>query len=107
MVSTAVFRCEGDTVVYRRSANDIQFEEVFCRNCHTRLFNRNDMLPDMIFLRSGTLATSQDLDPIAHIWVKRKQSWIALGDDVPVFEESPTPEEFGAVIQAAEQRHRL
>lgn len=106
MVSVSGFTCEGATTAYKRSANGIEFEEVFCAVCHTRIFNRNSMLPDMVFLRAGTLAGSQNLDPIAHIWISRKQAWIALPEGIPVFAESPTPEEFGAAIQAAAQREQ-
>lgn len=104
MVSDSSFTFEGGTTGYKRSENGIEFEEVFCAICHTRIFNRNSLLPDMIFLRAGTLAGSQTLDPIAHIWISRKQAWIALPKGIPVFAESPTPEEFGAAIHAAEQR---
>ena len=104
MVSDSSFTFEGGTTGYKRSENGIEFEEVFCAICHTRIFNRNSLLPDMIFLRAGTLAGSQTLDPIAHIWISRKQAWIALPKGIPVFAVSPTAEEFGAAIHAAEQR---
>lgn len=104
MVPAAAFTCEGDTVQYQRTTDGLLFEEVFCRTCYTRLFNRNSMMPDLIFIRPGTLTSSQSLNPMAHIWVSRKQSWISLPQNVPSFEESPTPEEFGAAIQATERR---
>ncbi|WP_048644759.1 GFA family protein [Nitratireductor soli] len=105
MVPASAFACEGTTTTYSRTANDIRFEEVFCDVCHTRLFNRNSALPDMIFLRAGTLAGSQKLEPIVHMWTRRKQHWISLPDGVPSFEESPTPEQFGAAVQQAQQRN--
>jgi len=104
MVPIAAFTCEGETVEYQRTADGIVFEEVFCRDCYTRLFNRNSMMPDLVFIRPGTLASSQILKPMAHIWTKRKQPWISIPQYVPAFEQSPTPEEFGAAIQAADQR---
>ena len=61
MVSDSSFTFEGGTTGYKRSENGIEFEEVFCAICHTRIFNRNSLLPDMIFLRAGTLAGSQTL----------------------------------------------
>jgi hypothetical protein len=45
MVPNATFHCRGDTVGYSRQANGIEFEEVFCSACHTRIFNRNSMPP--------------------------------------------------------------
>ena len=104
MLQAADFASEGASVSRSRTSEGIQFEEVFCESCLSRVFNRNNSLPDMIFLRAGTLAGSQDLEPIAHIWTKRKQRWVSLPQNVPSFEESPTPEQFGAAILEAEER---
>lgn len=75
---------------------------MFCAACLTRVYNRNSLLPEAIFLRAGTLTESETLSPIAHIWTKRKQAWVLLPDGVPQFDESPTPEQFGDAIRAAE-----
>lgn len=104
MLQASSFLCEGAVVSHHRTANGMQFEEIFCGTCHTRLFNRNSAMPDVIFLRAGTLSDSQTLAPIAHIWTKRKQRWITLAPDIPCFEESPTPEQFGAAVLAAQRR---
>jgi hypothetical protein len=92
MIDGSAFSIEGDLATYRREVPNMQFDEVVCKHCYTRLFNRINALPSMIFLRAGTLADSQRLEPMAHIWVKRKQSWILLADDIPVFQESPHAE---------------
>ena len=99
MISASAFACKGATVSYSRKANGTDVEEVFCSSCRTRIYNRNSLLPDMIFLRAGTLSTSQLLTPIAHLWIKRMQPWIAIPEGVPSFEESPTPEEFAAAVR--------
>ena len=103
MLPASAFVCQGATVSYGRKTNDIEFEEVFCSRCRTRIYNRNSLLPDMIFLRAGTLSNSQWLTPIAHLWVKRMQRWIELPQEVPSFEESPTPEEFAAAVERSLQ----
>lgn len=104
MVQTASFDCEGNTEEFVRSSQGIQFTELFCSVCHTRIFNKNSMLPDMVFLRAGTLDSSQRLEPMAHIWTSRKQSWVKLPENVPSFQESPSPDEFGAAIEVANGR---
>ncbi|MDO5620189.1 MAG: GFA family protein [Paracoccus sp. (in: a-proteobacteria)] len=104
MVAAAVLDCQGATVSRTRAAHGISFEEVFCATCFTRLFNCNSALPDMIFLRAGTLADSAGLQPMAHIWLRRKQPWVVLPEGVPGFDESPAPEQFYAAVQAAEAR---
>lgn len=104
MLSASRFELRGSTISNSYSTNAIDFQEVFCGSCHTRIYNRNSALPDMIFLRAGTLLNSHELEPIAHIWTRRKQPWLSIPDGVPCFEESPTPEQFGLVIRAAEHR---
>jgi hypothetical protein len=104
MLPASRFLCTGPTVTHSRTTNGVGFEEVFCETCHTRIYNRNTALPDMIFLRAGTLSNSHRLDPIAHIWTKRRQPWISIPEGTPAFEESPTPEQFGAVIRDAQRR---
>jgi hypothetical protein len=104
MIQAANFTYEGATVSHHRTARGMEFAEVFCAACHTRLFNHNSAMPGIIFLRAGTLSDSQALAPIAHIWTKRKQPWLALPADIPSFAESPTPEEFGAALQQAHSR---
>lgn len=68
-----------------------------CAECHTRIYNTNEVAPGFAILRAGTLTSSHLLEPIAHIWTKRMQPWIRLGKNVAVFEGSPTPEEFAKV----------
>lgn len=58
------------------------------------------------FPAAGTLEDSQRLEPMAHIWVKRKQPWVLLGNDIPAFDESPTQEQFEAAIALADARGR-
>ena len=70
-----------------------------CGVCHTRLFNRNSAVPGLIVLRAGTLGSSNQINPVAHIWVRRKQPWLTLPTGVPSWPESPTPEEFRSALQ--------
>lgn len=102
IIAAAQFDAPAESVAYRRQVDGIDFEEVFCARCFTRLYNHNSALPDMIFLRAGTLADSGGLQPIAHIWTDRAQDWIAIPADSARFPKSPTPEEFAEVIRRAE-----
>ncbi|MBS0478939.1 MAG: GFA family protein [Proteobacteria bacterium] len=69
-----------------------------CGVCHTRLWNANSSRPGTITVRAGTLDHNRALAPRAHIWVKSKQPWVVLPDDVPSFEETPAMAEFAAVL---------
>jgi hypothetical protein len=107
MTSEASLHCTGPTGAYSHTTGGVVFDDVACEVCHTRIYNRNSATPGVVFLRAGTLSDSHRLEPIAHIWTKRKQPWIAIPDDIPTFEESPTPEAFEQAVQQAQaRRHR-
>lgn len=101
MIGASALSIEGETVSRSRASNGGTVDEIHCATCFTGIYNRNSMLPDTLFLRAGTLFRSQGLVPLAHVWTKRKQPWINIPDDVPSFPESPTPEQFFAIISKA------
>lgn len=70
-----------------------------CSVCHTRVGNDSVLMPGMFVLRAGTLDDSHLLEPVAHIWTRRKQPWIQLAEGVPSWPESPTPEEYAAAMR--------
>lgn len=70
-----------------------------CGICHTRIYNTTTAAPGMVVLRAGTLVDSQRLVPFAHIWTKRKQSWVFIPDNVPSWTESPSLEEFTSALR--------
>ncbi len=59
-----------------------------CGVCHTRIYNTNSARPGIVVVRAGTLDRSDELEVAAHIWVKRKQPWLALPADVPAWSEA-------------------
>jgi hypothetical protein len=65
-----------------------QSRQRMCPVCHTRIFNTNSARPGVVVVRAGTLDRSDELDVVAHIWVKRKQPWLTLPPDVPAWNES-------------------
>jgi Uncharacterized conserved protein len=69
-----------------------------CAVCLTRLFNETTAAPGVRVVRAGVLEGASQWTPRAHIWAKRKQSWIVLPADAPQWPESPTPEEFAAAL---------
>jgi hypothetical protein len=89
----------GPIVDYRfTSPSGSQSFQRLCGTCHTRLWNTNSARPGIAVVRAGTLDASDHIVPRAHIWVKRKQPWVVLGDVVPTFEESAPPAEFAAIL---------
>jgi hypothetical protein len=59
-----------------------------CAICHARVYNSNSSRPGILVVRAGTLDRSDELDVVAHIWVKRKQPWLELPTNVPAWSES-------------------
>ena len=74
-------------------------EQVVCAVCHARICNASTAVPGLVVLRAGTLDASDRLEPVAHIWVRRKQPWLILPDGVPAWDETPPPEAFRAVLR--------
>lgn len=70
----------------------------FCGVCRSRLWNTNTRLPGYVVMRAGTLDASDTLEPRLHIWVRRKQPWITIPNDIASFEENAPPEEFLAIL---------
>ena len=64
-----------------------------CGVCHTRIYNANSARPGFVIVRAGTLDRSDELDVVAHIWVKRKQPWLTLPAGVPAWPEGAPPAE--------------
>ncbi|MDQ2877903.1 MAG: GFA family protein [Pseudomonadota bacterium] len=69
-----------------------------CGKCHSRVFNANARLPGWLLVRAGTFDTSDAIEPVAHIWISRKQPWIGIPAGIPIFEENASPEDFRAIL---------
>jgi hypothetical protein len=83
-------------VTSRQGRESVQY---VCGICHSRIYSTNPSRPGAALVRAGTLDETTALRPRAHIWVRRKQPWLTLPNDVQVFEENPSPEQFKAVIK--------
>ena len=102
MIPASDLEHEGRLVSHTHTSYGVEFEEFFCRNCFTRIFNTNSAMLGTIFLRAGTLDASDSLTPHVHIWTKRKQSWVILPPTVYSFRESPTPDQFHDAFAASD-----
>lgn len=63
-----------------------------CGECPTQLWGEPERLPQVLILRPGTLDDRSWLEPVAHIWVSRAQSWFRIPEGVLVFPEQPADE---------------
>lgn len=69
-----------------------------CAVCHTRLWTTNSARPTIVIIRGGTLDDTSTLAPRAHLWVSRKQPWVVLADDVPMYPANAPEAEFAALL---------
>ena len=70
----------------------------FCVHCHARIFNTNSARPGIAVVRAGTLARSDLVNVIGHIWTSRKQPWITIPEGVPSWPESAPMADFIALV---------
>lgn len=61
----------------------------FCSVCGTRLYHQSARSPEVITLKAGSLDHIGDLRPVAHIWTKRKQAWLALPPNAVTYDTQP------------------
>jgi len=98
-VRGAEIAVEGPVVEYAfTNPSGSTSHQFVCGTCHTRIYNTNTARPGLTIVRAGTLDESDRIVPRLHIWVKRKQSWIAIPDDVPQFVQSLSADEFMRIM---------
>lgn len=61
----------------------------FCKKCGNRMYHFNPGEPDKIKLKPANLATTDFINPTAHVWVSEKQDWYQIPEGVKVFDKQP------------------
>lgn len=103
VVPEAAISVIGPVIDYTfQSPGGSQSHQRLCGICHARIYNTNSARPGIAVVRAGTLDASDALVPRAHIWVKRKQPWVVIADDVPAFAEKAPAGAFIAILSRAE-----
>lgn len=69
-----------------------------CRACFTRIYNTNSARPGIVVVRAGSLDRSDELDLVAHIWVKRKLAGVLIPPGVPTWPESAPISDLAAAL---------
>ncbi|MGJ8536377.1 MAG: GFA family protein [Parasphingopyxis sp.] len=72
-----------------------------CANCLVRVYAAVSNRPGLITVRAGTLDDSRHLSPVAHIWIRSKQEWVALPEDSRMFEEMPGEADWFELLDTA------
>ncbi len=50
----------------------------FCSNCGTRLYHGDLETDRQVSIKGGSLDRTDDLEPVAHIWLRSAQPWIRI-----------------------------
>jgi hypothetical protein len=74
-----------------------------CGRCGARLFSPS-RAPGLALLEAGTLDDTSWLEPVAHIWTRSAQRWLALPEAALRFEARPTEEGVLAMVRAWKER---
>ncbi len=61
----------------------------FCATCATRLWGEPSKFPRVVVIRPGTLDDATWIRPIAHIWTRSAQPWVAIPEGTLTFETQP------------------
>lgn len=56
-----------------------------CPACQTVVWAESSDQKNVMIIRSGVFSDKTAIQPDAHIWTRRRQSWLALGRDTPQF----------------------
>jgi hypothetical protein len=64
-------------------------ERLFCGECGTPLFARNDEHPELIVIKVGSLNDPGQFRPRAEIWVRSAQPWALRDPAVPQISGNP------------------
>ena len=64
-----------------RCENGLLKRCVFCPDCGTRILHGSDNPEQPVSIKAGSLDDTSWLDPVAHIWLKSAQPWVAIDRD--------------------------
>ncbi|SIN95633.1 Uncharacterized conserved protein [Parasphingorhabdus marina DSM 22363] len=83
-------RVDGTPAVFQSTAFSGKAKyNYFCSVCGTRLWHSGSAPPDQITLKAGTLDNDQDIEPLGHLWVSKKQAGIFLDPDSEQYDTQP------------------
>jgi len=80
----------GKLSIYKRAAHSGGVTSCyFCENCGTRIYHQSSNSPERLTLKGGVLDNAESLNPVAHLWTKRKADWVELSASIEAYREQP------------------
>ena len=78
-------KVEGDSLASVQTTGTDSGAKVarnFCRECGSPIVSYGDGMPELAFIKAGTLNDTSWLDPQMHVWCESAQPWLSL-DGLP------------------------
>jgi len=77
-VPEAAFAIEGETLSSFATVGEDHGGETsrsFCSNCGTPVFSRAAAMPELVFIKAGSLDDASWLQPAVEVWTRSEQPW--------------------------------
>lgn len=79
----------GEVAVNRYSHKGANMSRHHCAACGSALWFSAEAMPEYLALKAGAFEHHTWYQPIAHIWLRSAQPWLALQDDAAKFQQQP------------------
>ena len=90
MVPTPSLKTEGELKVYTVQGTDgSHVSRGFCPSCGSQLISYVEEMPDIRFVKAGSLIQSDWLTVSSSFWSSSAQPWSPVDPDHPSFEKNP------------------
>ncbi len=89
-VPTAALAIEGEPGIFEGTGDSgHRIRRQFCRDCGSPIVTTGEALPDMSFVKAGTLDDTGWLNPTFDIWCSSAQPWTFIPPERKTFEKGP------------------
>ena len=84
-IPKAAFEMQGTPKLYQDSDTDSgnTVQRYFCENCGSPIYSGISSQPDVLFLKTGTLDSTEGFAPQFQVFCETKQDWVQLAEGVP------------------------
>jgi len=89
--NTLLIEGEVSSSIKMKAGSGAFYRTYFCAKCGTYVYADYDSAVGRLTVRTKTLDNSENFPPQAHIFIKDKDPWLNLADDVNCFEEMYDP----------------
>jgi hypothetical protein len=91
-VPLAALSIEGETLASFNTIGGDHGEETqrnFCSGCGTPIYSLSPAMPELAFIKAGSLDDSSWLEPTVEVWTSSAQPWTPRFEQAASFERSP------------------